>query len=431
MIERYTLSEMGKVWTDEHRLTLWLQVEIAACEGWAKIGKIPEEAVKVIREKAAFSWERVKEIEEITQHDVIAFLTNVAENVGDEARYIHKGMTSSDVLDTALSLQLVEASDILLAKIENLISVLARRAKEHRDTLMMGRTHGIHAEPITLGLKFALWYDEMIRQKQRLQFAREEIRVGKISGVVGTFANVHPQVEEWACQQLNLKPAPVSTQIIQRDRHAFYVSTLAGIASSLDKIATELRNLQRTDVHEVEEAFAKGQKGSSAMPHKKNPITPERISGLARVLRGNAQVALENVALWHERDISHSSAERVILPDSTIALDYILHKMIKLIDGLVVFPEQMKANIDKVCGLIFSQRVLLALLDKGMSRDPAYEWVQRNALLAWQTKENFKDLVQRDREISNYLNKDEIDLLFDYSYHTKYVIDIFKRVGLA
>jgi Adenylosuccinate lyase (EC 4.3.2.2) len=431
MIERYTLSEIGKVWTDEHRLTLWLQVEIAACEGWAKIGKIPEEAVKVIQKKAAFNWERVKEIEEVTQHDVIAFLTNVAENVGDEAKYIHMGMTSSDVLDTALSLQLVEASDILLAKIENLISVLARRAKEHRDTLMMGRTHGIHAEPITLGLKFALWYDEMIRQKQRLLFAREEIRVGKISGAVGTFANVHPEVEVWACQQLNLKPAPVSTQIIQRDRHAFYISTLAGIASSLDKIATELRNLQRTDVHEVEEAFAKGQKGSSAMPHKKNPITPERISGLARVLRGNAQVALENVALWHERDISHSSAERVILPDSTIALDYMLHKMIKLIDGLEVFPEQMKANIDKVCGLIFSQRVMLALVDKGMSRETAYEWVQRNALLAWQTRENFKDLVQRDQEISNYLNKDEIDLLFDYSYHTKFVVDIFKRVGLA
>ncbi|MFZ3372088.1 MAG: adenylosuccinate lyase, partial [Desulfitobacteriaceae bacterium] len=319
MIDRYTLPEMGKVWTDEHRLTLWLQVELAACEGWAKVGKIPPEAVQVIREKAAFTWERVKEIEEITQHDVIAFLTNVAEHVGDEAKYIHMGLTSSDVLDTALSMQLVEASDLILAKIEKLITVLGRRAKEHRDTLMMGRTHGIHAEPITLGLKFALWYDEMIRQKQRLVYAREEIRVGKISGAVGTFANVHPLVEEWACQQLNLKPAPVSTQIIQRDRHAFYITTLAGIASSLDKIATELRNLQRTDVREVEEAFAKGQKGSSAMPHKKNPITPERISGLARLLRGNAQVALENVALWHERDISHSSAERVILPDSTIA----------------------------------------------------------------------------------------------------------------
>ncbi|MHB8126987.1 MAG: adenylosuccinate lyase [Desulfitobacteriaceae bacterium] len=431
MIERYTLPEMGKVWTDEHRLTLWLQVEIAACEGWAKVGKIPPEAVKVIREKAAFTWERVKEIEEITQHDVIAFLTNVAEHVGDEAKYIHMGLTSSDILDTALSMQLVEASDIILAKIEKLITVLGRRAKEHRDTLMMGRTHGIHAEPITLGLKFALWYDEMIRQKQRLVFACEEIRVGKISGAVGTFANVHPQVEEWACQKLNLKPAPVSTQIIQRDRHAFYLTTLAGIASSLDKIATELRNLQRTDVREVEEAFAKGQKGSSAMPHKKNPITPERISGLARLLRGNAQVALENVALWHERDISHSAAERVILPDSTIALDYMLHKMIKLIDDLEVFPEQMKANIDKVCGLIFSQRVMLALVDKGMSRETAYEWVQRNALIAWETKEDFKVLVQRDTEIRNYLNEEEIRLLFDYTYHTKHVIDIFKRVGLV
>jgi len=430
MIERYTLPEMGKVWTDEYRLTLWLQVEIAACEGWAQVGKIPPEAVKVIRDKAAFTWERVKEIEEVTQHDVIAFLTNVAENVGDEAKYIHMGLTSSDILDTTLSMQLVEASDIILAKIEKLISVLKRRAKEHRDTLMMGRTHGIHAEPITLGLKFALWYDEMIRQKERLLYAREEIRVGKISGAVGTFANVPPQVEEWACRELNLKPAPVSTQIIQRDRHAFYVTALAGIASTLDKIATELRNLQRTDVHEVEEAFAKGQKGSSAMPHKKNPITPERISGMARLLRGNAQVALENVVLWHERDISHSSAERVILPDSTIALDYMLHKMIRLIDGLQVFPEQMKANIDKVCGLIFSQRVMLALVDKGMSRETAYEWVQRNALQAWQTKENFQDLVLKDKEISNYLTEEEIHLLFDYSYHTKHVADIFRRVGL-
>jgi adenylosuccinate lyase len=430
MIERYTLPEMGKIWTDEHRLSLWLQVEIAACEGWAQVGKIPAEAVKVIRDKAAFSWERVKEIEEVTQHDVIAFLTNVAENVGDEAKYIHMGMTSSDILDTALSLQLVEASDIILAKIEKLIEVLKRRAREHRDTLMMGRTHGIHAEPITLGLKFALWYDEMIRQKERLLFAREEIRVGKISGAVGTFANIPPQVEEWACRELNLKPAPVSTQIIQRDRHAFYVTVLAGIASTLDKIATELRNLQRTDVHEVEEAFAKGQKGSSAMPHKKNPITPERISGMARLLRGNATVALENVVLWHERDISHSSAERVILPDSTIALDYMLHKMIRLIDTLQVFPEQMKANIDKVCGLIFSQRVMLALVDKGMSRETAYEWVQRNALQAWQTKENFQDLVLRDKEISNYLSEEEVQELFDYTYHTKHVADIFKRVGL-
>lgn len=430
MIERYTLPEMGKIWTDEHRLSLWLKIEIAACEGWANLGKIPKEAVEVIREKASFSWERVQALEEVTQHDVLAFLTNVAENVGDEAKHIHLGLTSSDVLDTALSLQLVEASDLLLAKTEALEQVLRRRALEHRDTLMMGRTHGIHAEPITLGLKFALWYDEIRRQKRRLAFAREEIRVGKISGAVGTFANVDPQVEEHVCQVLNLEPALISTQILQRDRHACYVATLAGIASSLDKMATELRNLQRTDVHEVEEAFGKGQKGSSAMPHKKNPITPERICGMARVIRANAQVAFENVALWHERDISHSSAERMILPDSTIALDYMLHKMTQLIDRLQVYPEQMKLNIDKVCGLIFSQRVMLALVEKGVSRETAYALVQRNALEAWNTKEQFKNLISRDPSVREYLNDEEINKLFDYEYHTKHIADIFKRLGL-
>ncbi|MBC2722427.1 adenylosuccinate lyase [Desulfosporosinus sp.] len=431
MIERYTLPEMGEIWTDEHRLALWLKIEIAACEGWAKLGKIPNEAVEVIRKKATFSWKRVQEIEEITQHDVLAFLTNVAENVGDEGKHIHLGLTSSDILDTALSLQLVEASDILLAKMEGLAAVLSRRAIEHKDTLMMGRTHGIHAEPITLGLKFALWYDEMRRQKKRLVFAREEIRVGKISGAVGTFANVDPQVEEHVCKVLNLKPALISTQILQRDRHAFFMTTLAGIASSLDKIATELRNLQRTDVHEVEEAFGKGQKGSSAMPHKKNPITPERICGMARVIRGNAQVALENVALWHERDISHSSAERMILPDSTIALDYMLHKMTQLIDRLEVFPEQMRVNIDKGFGLIFSQRVMLALVDKGISREMAYALVQRNAMEAWNTKEQFQDIITQDTSIREYLDEKEIGELFDYAYHTKHVADIFKRLELV
>lgn len=430
MIERYTLPEMGAIWTDEHRLSWWLKIEIAACEGWARIGKIPQEAVKVIKEKGAFSWERVQEIEEVTQHDVIAFLTNVAENVGDEGKYIHMGLTSSDVLDTALSLQLVEASDILLKKMDALNEVIKKRAVEHRDTLMMGRTHGIHAEPITLGLKFALWYEEMKRQKERLRFAREEIRVGKISGAVGTFANVEPEVEEWVCRELNLKPAPVSTQILQRDRHAFYMSVLAGIGSSLDKIATEIRNLQRTDVHELEEPFGKGQKGSSAMPHKKNPITAERISGMARLLRGNALVAMENVALWHERDISHSSAERVILPDSTIALDYMLHKLIRLLDGLQVFPQQMKENMEKVYGLIFSQRVLLALVEKGVVREDAYAWVQRNSLQAWETKEDFQSLVQRDPDISKHLSAVEITGLFDYAYHTKHVRDIFRRAGL-
>lgn len=430
MIERYTLPEMGQIWTDEHRLELWKKIEIAACEGWAQLGKIPMEAVQVIREKAAFSWERVQEIEEVTHHDVLAFLTNMAENIGDESKYVHLGLTSSDVLDTALSLQMVEATDILLKKMDKLEEVIRQRALEHKDTLMMGRTHGIHAEPITMGLKFALWYEEIKRQKKRLEFAREEIRVGKISGAVGTFANIEPGVEEWVCQSLDLNPAPISTQILQRDRHAFYMTTLAGIAASLDKIATEIRNLQRTDVHEVEEPFAKGQKGSSAMPHKKNPITAERICGLARVIRGNAQTALENVALWHERDISHSSAERVILPDSTIALDYMLLKMTKLIEGLRVYPDQMQANIDKVVGLIFSQRVMLSLVGKGMSRETAYSWVQRNAMKAWETKEPFKNLVSNDPEIEKYLTQQEIAELFDYSYHTKHVDTIFKRVGL-
>lgn len=430
MIERYTLPAMGNIWRDENRLILWLKIEVAACEGWARAGKIPKEAVQVIKEKAAFSWERVKEIEETTQHDVLAFLTNVAEYVGDEAKYIHLGMTSSDVLDTALSLQLLEASDILLAKMDKLIGVLGSKALEYKDTLQMGRTHGIHAEPTTFGLKFALWYDEMKRQKERLLFAKEEIRVGQISGAVGTFAHVDPQVEEWVCHSLGLKPAPVSTQIIQRDRHAFYVSVLAGIASSLDKIATEIRNLQRTDVHEVEEAFGKGQKGSSAMPHKKNPITAERICGMARVLRANAQVAFENVALWHERDISHSSAERVILPDSTIALDYILQKTIQMLEGLRVFPEQMLKNIEKVYGLIFSQRVMLSLVERGVSRETSYAWVQRNAMKAWDTRSSFKDYVLRDSEIMSVLDPKEVDELFDYRYHTKNVDYIFKRVGL-
>ncbi|CAA7600978.1 adenylosuccinate lyase [Acididesulfobacillus acetoxydans] len=431
MIERYTLPEMGKVWTDEHRLSLWLKIEIAACEGWASLGRIPAAAVEVIRERAAFRWERVREIEQVTRHDVLAFLTNVAENVGDEAKYIHLGMTSSDVLDTALSLQLVEAADILVGKMERLEGVLKQRALEHQDTLMMGRTHGIHAEPITLGLKFALWYDEVRRQKKRLGFAREEVRYGKISGAVGTFANVEPEVEEAVCRKLNLKPAPVSTQILQRDRHAFFVTTLAGIACSLDKIATEVRNLQRTDVHEVEEAFGQGQKGSSAMPHKKNPIMSENISGLSRVIRGNAVTALENVALWHERDISHSSAERVILPDSTIGLDFMLHRTIQLLEGLRIFPEQMKENIAKVYGLIFSQRVLLALIDKGVSRESAYAWVQEEAMKAWETKEDFQTLVNGDSRIRAHLSEEEIAALFDFSYHTKHVGDIFKRVGLT
>ncbi len=430
MIERYSLSPMKDIWTDEHRLSLWLKIEIAACEGWAALGKIPQDALKEIQEKADFSWERVLELEKVTQHDVLAFTTNVAEYVGESSKYIHLGLTSSDVLDTSLSLQMVEATHILLEKMDDLIAVLKKRALEHKDTLMMGRTHGIHAEPITMGLKLALWYDEIKRQKQRLDFALEEIRVGKISGAVGTFANVEPEVEAYVCEAVGLKPAAISTQILQRDRHAFYMTTLAGIASSLDKMATEIRNLQRTDVHEVEEAFSKGQKGSSAMPHKKNPITAERICGLARVIRGNAQTALENVALWHERDISHSSAERIILPDSTMALDYMLYKMTNMVDNLRIFPEQMQENMDKVLGLIYSQRVMLSLVGKGLEREAAYALVQRNTLKAWETKQKFMDLILADEEIRTKLNEEEVKALFDSSYHTKHVDDIFHRVGL-
>lgn len=431
MLERYSLPEMAKIWTDEHRLSLWLRIEILACEGWVDLGRIPPRAVRVIREKADFSWARVQELEETTQHDVLAFLTNVAEAVGDDAKYLHLGLTSSDIVDTALSLQLLEAADILLTKLYNLTEVLEQRAWEHKDTLMVGRTHGVHAEPLTLGLKFALWYDEMKRQTERLKYAREEIRVGKISGAVGTFANVDPRVEEYVCRQLGLRPAPVSTQILQRDSHAFFLTTLAGIAGTLDKISTEVRNLQRTDIHEVEEGFGRGQKGSSAMPHKKNPITAERISGLARVIRANSLAALENVVLWHERDISHSSAERVILPDSTIALDYMLYKMTQLLTALQVFPEQMKKNLDKTGGLIFSQRVLLALVEKGMSRELAYASVQRLALRAWETDGNFQDLIRQDPEIKQLLCPEEILELFSYAYHTKHVDEILRRVGIG
>ncbi|HEX3016094.1 MAG TPA: adenylosuccinate lyase [Desulfobacteria bacterium] len=430
MIERYTLPEMGAIWADESRFSKWLKIEVLACEAWAELGKIPTEAVQVIKAKAAFQVDRIAEIEEVTRHDVLAFLTNVAENVGDEAKYIHLGMTSSDVLDTSLAMQMVEAADIILAKLETFAAVLKEQAVKYKDYMMMGRTHGIHAEPVTLGLKFALWYDEVNRNIERMQHARKNIAVGKISGAVGTFANIDPRVEEHVCAKLGLKPAPASTQILQRDRHAEYLTTLAVIASSLDKFATELRNLQRTDIHEVEEPFAKGQKGSSAMPHKKNPITCERVAGLARVLRGNAVAALENVALWHERDITHSSVERVIIPDSTIALDYTLSKLTWVVKNLVVYPENMHANMEKTLGLIFSQRVMLTLVEKGTARETAYALVQRNALESWRTQEKFKDLVLRDQEIMAILSPAEVEGLFDYSYHTKNIDYILRRTGV-
>jgi len=431
VIERYTLPEMGAIWAEENKLKKWLLVEILACEAQAQLGYIPAEAWHQIQAKAAFDFKRVQEIEEVTHHDVIAFLTAVAEKVGEASRYIHLGMTSSDVLDTALALQMREAADLLLQRLRRLQEVLAAKARQYKYTLMMGRTHGVHAEPTTFGLKMALWYQEIGRGIARLEQARETISVGMISGAVGTYANIDPRVEEYVCQKLGLKPAPVSTQIIQRDRHAEYILALALIGSSLDKFATELRHLQRTEVLEVEEPFARGQKGSSAMPHKKNPILNERISGLARILRGHALTALENVALWHERDISHSSAERVIIPDSAILLDYMLVKFTHIMENLVVHEENMKKNLERTHGLVFSQRVLLALVDKGVLREEAYAWVQRNALKAWEENTSFQALVLQDPDITRFLSREEITALFDYGYHLKHVDHIFRKAGLA
>ncbi|MBO8169132.1 MAG: adenylosuccinate lyase [Thermoanaerobacteraceae bacterium] len=430
MIERYTLPEMKKIWSEENKFRKWLLIEIYACEAWAKLGKIPEQALKEIQEKADFDIDRIKEIERVTRHDVLAFTTAVAEKVGDASKYIHMGMTSSDVLDTALAVLMKEAAEKILEKLEELREVLVRRAREEKYTIMIGRSHGVHAEPVTFGLKMALWVAEVDRNIERLKKAMETISVGQISGAVGTFANVDPQVEEYVCEKLGLKPAPVTTQIIQRDRHAEFLTTLAVIGSSLDKFATEIRNLQRTDILEVEEWFAEGQKGSSAMPHKKNPITAERVSGLSRVLRGNALAALENVALWHERDITHSSVERVIIPDSTTVLYYMLHKFIEIMDNLVIHRDNMKENLNKTLGLVFSQRVLLALVEKGVLRETAYHWVQRNAMKAWKEKRQFIDLLKRDEDITKYLSKKEIEGLFDYDYHLKHVDYIFKRVGI-
>ncbi len=430
MIRRYTLPQMGKVWSEENRFQSMLDVEIYACEAMADLGLIPKAAYQQIKERAAFDIRRIDEIEQVTRHDVIAFLTAVAENVGDASKYIHMGMTSSDVLDTALSLQLKQSAELLLTRLLHLRDILAPMARKYKDTLMMGRTHGIHAEPITFGLKMALWTMEIDRSIKRLNNAMDVISVGKISGAVGTFANIDPRIEEHVCRRLGLRPAYVSTQIIQRDRHAEFISTLAIIGSSLEKFATEIRNLQRTDILELEEPFAKGQKGSSAMPHKRNPITAERIAGLSRVLRGNALAAMENVALWHERDITHSSVERIILPDSCIALDYMLHLFTRIMEGLNVYPENMRKNMDFTLGLIFSQRVLLALVEKGVLRERAYELVQRNSLAAWEQKIDFQYLLLEDKDIGAILSKEEIMDLFDYDYHTKQVEYILQRAGL-
>lgn len=430
MINRYTLPEIGKVWSEENRLRVMLEVEVLACEGMAAIGQIPGEAAKVIREKADFDIDRIKEIERETKHDVIAFLTNVSEYVGKESQYIHMGMTSSDILDTALSVQMKQAGEIILEKLYKLKEVIKRKAQENKYTLMMGRTHGVHAEPVTFGLKMAVWYTETERSIVRMKQAIETISVGAISGAVGTFANIDPRIEEYVCEKLDLKPAQVSTQIIQRDRHAEYMLTLAVIASSLDKFATEIRGLQKSETFEVMEEFTKGQKGSSAMPHKRNPMQSERVAGLARVIRGNTIPAMENVALWHERDLTQSSVERIILPDSTILLDYILDLFIKVTDGLVVNKEKMMENLEANLGLVFSQRVMLSIVEKGVPRDAVYKWVQEGAMKAWDEKIQFKEIVMGNPEIREYLNENEIEEIFDFSYHTKHVDTIFKRCGL-
>jgi len=431
MIDRYTLPEMKQIWSEENKYRKWLDVEIFACEAMAGLGKVPDEALAEIKDKANFNVQRIAEIEAVTNHDVIAFTTNVGEYVGEAARYIHLGLTSSDVLDTALAALMKEAGQHILERLKQFRKALLEKAEEHRRTIMIGRTHGIHAEPITFGLKMLLWVDETDRNIRRMEQAVETISVGKVSGAVGTYANIDPRVEAHVCSRLGLKPAKVSTQVLQRDRHAEYLTTIAVIGSSLDKFATELRSLQRTEILEVEEHFKKGQKGSSAMPHKRNPIIGERISGMARLLRGNALAAMENVPLWNERDISHSSVERVIIPDSTIALDYMLAKFTNTITYLLVYPENMMRNIEHTHGLIFSQRVLLTLVEeKGLSRERAYELVQRNAMEAWRTGKNFRDLLLADGELTSQLEKEEINELFDYNYHLKNVDEIYKRFGL-
>ena len=428
MIDRYTLPEMGALWSDETKFQKWLDVEIAVCEVHADNGVIPRDALQQIKSRAKFSVARINEIEKTTDHDVIAFTTNLAESIGEAARFVHYGLTSSDVVDTANALLLRDACDLLLKKIDALLEVLQRRAVEFKDTPQVGRTHGIHAEPTSFGLTFALWYDEMQRNRNRLGKARETVAVGKISGAVGAFAHLDPEVEEKVCARLGLKAAPVSTQIIQRDNYAEYLCTLAIIAASLEKFALQIRHWQRTEVREAQEKFKAGQKGSSAMPHKRNPILSERICGMARVVRANSLVGLENVALWHERDISHSSAERVVLPDSSMATDYMLQKMASLIDGLVVYPERMLENLNLTRGSIFSGQLLLALTKAGASREDAYEWVQRNALQAWDEGSDLQSAVSGDKEIRAHLSEDQIARVFALDTYLRNVDKIFARV---
>nr|WP_304220297.1 adenylosuccinate lyase [Fredinandcohnia onubensis] len=430
MIERYTREEMGSIWTEENRFRAWLEVEILACEAWAELGDIPKEDVALIRKNASFDVNRIKEIEEETRHDVVAFTRAVSETLGEERKWVHYGLTSTDVVDTALSYVLKQANDILQKDIERFIDILAEKAKEHKHTVMMGRTHGVHAEPTTFGLKLALWHEEMKRNLERFKNAAEGVQFGKISGAVGTYANIDPFVEQYVCEKLGITAAPISTQTLQRDRHAAYMSALALIATSIEKFAVEVRGLQKSETREVEEFFAKGQKGSSAMPHKRNPIGSENMTGLARVIRGYMMTAYENVPLWHERDISHSSAERIILPDATIALNYMLNRFGNIVKNLTVFPENMKRNMDRTLGLIYSQRVLLALIDSGLTREEAYDTVQPKAMEAWEKQVPFRGLIEAEEKITSRLSPEQIEDCFDYNYHLKHVDMIFERLGL-
>jgi adenylosuccinate lyase len=428
MIPRYTRPEMAKIWTEQRKFETWLEIELLVCEALSELGEIPSEAVKEIREKSKFDVQQINEIEKVTKHDVIAFLTNVGESIGPLSKYLHYGLTSSDILDTSLALLLKEASEIILQDIHRFLEILKKKAFQHKETLMIGRSHGVHAEPITFGLKMALWYDEMKRNLIRMERAKEAVSVGKISGAVGTFAHIPPFVEEFVCRRLGLKPAPISTQIVQRDHHAEFFTTLAILASSIEKFSVELRHLQRTEVLEAEEFFSKGQKGSSAMPHKRNPISAENLSGLARLVRSYSIAAMENIPLWHERDISHSSVERVIAPDATILIDYMLNRLTSIVENLIVYPENMKANLDKMGGLIFSEAILLLLTRKGLSREEAYAVVQRNAMRVWEKGDDFKTLLSQDEVIKRLFTAEELNAAFNVRSHLKHVEDIFRRV---
>jgi len=430
MIERYSLPQMKSIWQEEFKFKTMLAIEILAIEAYSKEGIVPLKAVKRIKQKARFNIQQINKIEEKTQHDVVAFVSNVAQYIGKDAQYLHMGLTSSDILDTTLGVQLKSASDILIADLEKLLKVLAKKAKAYKDMACIGRTHGVHAEPTTFGLKIALWFDEMSRNLERMKRASKEICVGKLSGAVGTYSNIEPFVESYVCKKLGLKPVNIATQVIQRDVYAQYIATLAVIGASLEKFATEIRHLQKTEVLEAEEPFGKGQKGSSAMPHKRNPVICERICGLARLLRANAQIGFENVTLWHERDISHSSVERIIFPDSTLALDYMLNKFIEVVSGLKVYPDNMLSNLAKTRGLIFSQRVLIALMNKGLGRTQAYDLVQKAAMQTWKGTGNFKDNLLSVPEAARYLSAKELDKIFDLDFYLRNVNKIFKKVGL-